>query len=107
MQEYVMIPFQVHEDKVEEAKKAITELIMNVREKEPGTLLYNSLQLQKDPSSFVHFIMFADSEAHMRHRSALYVVEFVKKLYALCPNEPYPIFLENFDSCGMAVDSQQ
>ena len=105
MKEYVMIPFQVHEDKVEEAKKAINELISNVREKEPGTLLYNSHQLKKDATSFIHFIIFADNDAHMQHRSALYVLEFVKKLYAFCPNEPYPIFLDNFASCGVAVEA--
>jgi len=105
MKEYVMIPFTVHKDKVEEAKKAISELISNVREHEPKTLLYKSLQLRKDPASFVHFIIFADNDAHMRHRSAAYVLDFVKKLYELCPNEPYPIFLDNFDSCGAAAET--
>ncbi|HDH53472.1 MAG TPA: antibiotic biosynthesis monooxygenase [Nitrospirae bacterium] len=105
MKEYVMIPFQVQEDKLEEAKKAINELISNVREKEPGTLLYKSLQLKKDPTSFVHFMVFADNDAHMHHRSAKYVLEFVKKLYSFCPDEPYPIFLENFDSCGIALEA--
>lgn len=105
MKEYVMIPFQVHEDRVEEAKNAINELITNVREKEPGTLLYTSLQLRNDPTSFIHFMIFADNAAHMDHRSGKHVIKFVKELYSLCPNEPYPIFLENFDSCGIAVDA--
>ena len=105
MKEYVMIPFQVNEDKVEDAKKAINELISNVREKEPGTLFYKSLQLQKDPTSFINFMIFADNDAHMQHRKASYVVEFVKKIYRLCPNEPFPIFLENFDSCGIADEA--
>ncbi len=105
MKEYVMIPFQVHEDKLEEAKEAISELISNVKEKEPGTLLYKSLQLKKDPTSFIHFIIFADNDSHMQHRSAIYVLEFVKKLYSLCPTEPYPIFLDNFESCGIEVEA--
>jgi len=105
MKEYVMIPFQVQPDRVEEAKKVIQELLSNVREKEPGTLLYKSLQLKKDPASFVHFIIFADNDAHMQHRAAPYVLDFVKKLYELCPLEPYPIFLDKFDSCGIAVDA--
>jgi quinol monooxygenase YgiN len=105
MKEYVMIPFQVKEDKLEEAKKVIHELISNIREKEPGTLLYKSLQLKNDPTSFIHFMIFADNDAHMQHRSAPYVMEFVKKLYTLCPNEPYPVFLDKFDSCGAVVDS--
>jgi len=102
MKEYVMIPFQVKEDRLDEAKKLISELISNVREKEPDTL-YNSLQLKKDPTSFIHFIIFADQDAHLKHRGAPYVIDFVKKLYELCPQEPFPIFLESFDSCGRDV----
>lgn len=105
MKEYVMIPFQVKEDRLDEAKKAINELLSNVREKEPGTLLYNSLQLKQDPTSFINFIIFADNDAHMKHRAAAYVMDFVKKLYDLCPSEPFPIFLDNFDSCGVAFEA--
>jgi len=101
---YVMIPFQVKEENLEEAKKIIKKLIAKVRENEPGTELYKSLQLKNDPTSFIHFIIFSDNDAHLRHRSAEYVMEFVKKIYELCPNEPYPIFLDNFDSCGIAFD---
>ncbi len=101
MKEYVMIPFQVQEDKLEEATKIISKLISSVKEKEPGTLLYKSLQLKKEPTSFIHFMIFADNDAHMKHRGAPYVLEFVKQLYSLCPNEPYPIFLDDFDSCGI------
>jgi len=101
MKEYVMIPFKVKEDRLDEAKTAINELISNVREKESGTLLYESLQLKNDPTSFINFIIFADKDAHMNHRSAAYVMDFVKKLYSLCNDEPFPIFLENFDSCGI------
>jgi len=101
MKEYVMIPFQVKEDLLDDAKNAISALIIKVKENEPGTLLYKSLQLRKDPTSFVHFIVFADNDAHMKHRSAPYVMEFVKKLYPLCPNEPFPIFLDNFEGFGL------
>ena len=100
-----MIPFQVEEDKIEEAKEAIKELISNVREKEPKTLLYKSLQMDNDPSSFINFMVFADNEAHMSHRSASYVVQFVKTLYSICPKEPFPIFMSNFDSCGIADEA--
>ncbi|MBI5410101.1 MAG: antibiotic biosynthesis monooxygenase [Nitrospirae bacterium] len=107
MKEYVIIPFQVKEDRLDEAKQAINELISKVREKEPGTLLYQSLQLKKDPTSFIHFIIFADHNAHIEHRSAIYVIDFVRKLYDLCPNEPFPLFLDNFDSCGIAVEAME
>lgn len=105
MKTYVMIPFQVKEEHLQEAKKTIRKLIASIRENEPDTLLYKSLQLKNDPTSFIHFIIFANDDAHMRHRSAPYVIEFVKKIYEYCPNEPYPIFLDKFDSCGSAFES--
>jgi quinol monooxygenase YgiN len=100
---HVMIPFQVKEESLVEAKKIIKELVSNIRENEPGALIYESLQLRKDPTSFIHFMIFADEDAHMKHRSAPYMIEFVKKLYELCPNEPFPIFLDSFDSCGSVL----
>jgi quinol monooxygenase YgiN len=104
---YVMIPFQVREESLDDAKKLIKELIANVRENEPKTLLYTSLQMKQDPTSFIHFIIFADDDAHMRHRSAEYVLKFVKQLYELCPKEPFPIFLDNFDSCGVDFGEEE
>ncbi len=105
MKEYVMIPFKVEEEKLEEAKQIINELISNVRENEPGTLLYKSLQTKDDPATFVNFIIFADNEAQMEHRSAKYVMDFVKKLYNICLGEPHPLYLEHFDSCGIVADA--
>jgi quinol monooxygenase YgiN len=101
---YVIIPFQVKEDKLDEAKQIIGQLIGNVKEKEPGVLLYQSLQLKKDPTSFIHYIVFSDDDAHVAHRSAPYVVDFVQKLYKLCPKEPFPLFLDDFESCGAMLD---
>ena len=105
MKEYVMIPFKVQEDKVEEAKKAINELISKVRENEPGTLLYKSMQAKEDPTTFIHFMIFSDNDAQMEHRRAKYVMEFVKTLYSICPAEPHPVILESFASCGIAAEA--
>jgi quinol monooxygenase YgiN len=105
MKEYVMIPFKVNEDKVDEAKKIISELISHVRENEPGVLLYKSLQAKNDPTTFIHFIIFKDNEAQMLHRRAGYLIQFVKDLYAICPADPHPVHLESFDSCGIAAEA--
>lgn len=101
---YVIIPYQVKEEKLDEAKQVISELIANVKEKEPGVLLYQSLQLKKDPTSFIHYMVFENDDAHLTHRSAPYVLDFVNKLYKLCPTEPFPLFLDNFESCGVMLD---
>ena len=105
MKEYVMIPFKVNDDKVDEAKKLVSELISHIRENEPGVLLYKSMQAKDDPTTFINFIIFKDNEAQMDHRKAGYVVRFVKDLYAICPADPHPVFLESFDSCGIAADA--
>jgi quinol monooxygenase YgiN len=101
---HVMIPFQVKEEDIEKAKAIINDLISKIRENEPGTLVYESMQLRNDPTSFIHFMIFADEDAHNKHRGAPYMIEFVKSLYGLCPNEPFPIFLDSFASCGTAFD---
>lgn len=105
MKEYVMIPFKVNEDKVDEAKKIIKELIANVRENEPGVLLYKSLQAKEDPSTFIHFIVFKDNDAQMLHRRAAHVMQFIKDIYAICPADPHPVYLECLDSCGTAAEA--
>ncbi len=104
---YVIIPFQVHEDKIDEAKQVISELITSVKENEPGVLLYQSLQLKKDPSSFIHYIIFSDEDTHLKHRSAPYVLDFIKKLYKLCPKEPFPLFYDTIDACGQMLDHME
>ncbi len=100
-----MIPFKVNDDKLEEAKEIISKLISNVRENEPETLLYKSLQSKEDPTTFIHFIVFANNEAQMKHRQANYVMKFVKQLYDICPAEVHPVILESFDSCGIAAEA--
>ncbi|MEE9275459.1 MAG: antibiotic biosynthesis monooxygenase [bacterium] len=105
MTEQAMAPFEVHADKIEEAKAAIREFIGNVRAKEPGTLLYTSLQHKDNPAKFVHFMIFESGDAHRHHRSTPYVDDFVKKLHPLCAEEPAPVLLEHFDSAGAAAES--
>jgi quinol monooxygenase YgiN len=103
MREQVIVSFEVKEKSVENAKVAIKEFIENIRAKEAGTLYYTSLQDQQNPNQFIHFMIFADKESHQHHRQTEYVNEFVNKLYPLCEKEPQPVFLEEFDSCGVAA----
>ena len=58
----------------------------------------------EDENAGLEAVIFADEDAHNKHRGAPYMIEFVKSLYGLCPNEPFPIFLDSFDSCGTAFD---
>ena len=105
MTEQAMVPFEVQEGRSEEAKAAIREFIEQIRAKEPGTLFYTSLQHKENRRKFVHFMVFTDSESHRLHRSTPYVQDFVRKLYPLCVKEPEPVFLEQFDSCGVVAET--
>ena len=102
--EFVYIPFTVREVEIEKAKSAIREFIFHIRNEEPGTLLYSSLQHRDQPNRLAHFMIFADSDAHEKHRGTEHVQDFVKKLYPLCSEEPNPIFLDCFDICGKAAE---
>jgi quinol monooxygenase YgiN len=102
--EFVYIPFTVREADIEKAKSAIREFISHIRNEEPGTLFYSSLYERDQPNRFAHFMVFADSDAHEKHRGTAYVQDFVKKLYPLCSEEPNPIFLDGFDICGKAAE---
>lgn len=103
MAEQVLIPFEIKDGKLDEAKAVIKEFMEEVRSMEPKTLFYSSFQIQNNPNQFVHFMIFADSEAHQQHRGSVYVDDFVSSLYPLCVREPEAVVLEEFDSCGVVA----
>ena len=78
------------------AKAAIAEFVQTIEEREPGTLLYSSMQDKDDPRHFIHYMEFVDSESHQSHRTTEHVRTFVKKLYPLCDGEPNPTFLNAY-----------
>ncbi len=78
------------------AKAVIAEFVQTIEEKEPGTLLYSSMQAKDDPRHFIHYMEFVDSESHQSHRTTVHVRTFVKKLYPLCVEEPNPTFLDAY-----------
>ena len=105
MTEQTMVPFEVKVGRIEEARAAVREFIEHIRAKEPQTLFYTSLQHKDNPRKFVHFMVFTDSKSHQLHRGTPYVQSFVRTLYPLCVKEPQPIFLEQFDSCGVVAET--
>jgi len=105
MRESAMVRFEVQEGKLDEAKAAIQEFVLNIRQKEEKTLYYSSYQENENLLRFVHFMIFADSDSHQHHRNTEYVRNFVNKLYPICIKEPQPTFLSEFDACGVANDA--
>ena len=94
--------FVVRDDSLETCKKAIHEFVEYVRENEPDTLLYTSLQEREYPNSFLHYFTFRDEMARDRHASSEAVKRFTNALYPnlIAPVEftEYTLFTETKSS---------
>jgi quinol monooxygenase YgiN len=76
--------FQVRPEGLDRAKAAIRRFVAYVRENEPGTLRYLSLQERDDPTRFLHYFEFRDEKAEDIHSSSQAVQRFTSVLYPLC-----------------------
>jgi len=63
------------------ARSAIREFVAHVKENEPGTRLYISLQDPRDRTRFLHVMVFKDKAAERRHRTSAAVKQFTRALY--------------------------
>ena len=80
---YKTAAFRIREDGVAEALEAIQGFVDNVKDKEPGTLQYISVQSTSDPTRFLHFFIFEDEAAERIHATSDYVNKFTDTLYPL------------------------
>ena len=80
--------FVVRDDALEICEKAIREFIEYVRENEPDTLLYTSLQENDDHNHFLHYFIFRDENARDLHANSDAVNRFTNLLY---PNLVAPV----------------
>ncbi len=83
----IMAKYKIKKEKLKETEKVIKEFVAAVKKNEPGTLVYESFQLD-DKSSFVHFMSFKDEKSKNIHETSSYVNKFVKILYPNCEEEP-------------------
>ena len=72
--------FVVRDDALEICEKAIREFIEYVRENEPDTLLYTSLQENDDHNHFLHYFIFRDENARDLHANSDAVNRFTSLL---------------------------
>ena len=89
-----MVKFKVRQDALDEAKMLVREFVENIKLNEEDTLLYRAHQHKDDPTSFIHFMSFADEYAEEQHRNSNYCEEFVDGISALCDGEIQYINLE-------------
>jgi quinol monooxygenase YgiN len=73
--------FIVRPEAREKCEQAIREFIAYVKDNEPGTLRYTSLQQADDPTSYMHFFIFQDEAARDKHANSEGVSRFTSVLY--------------------------
>jgi quinol monooxygenase YgiN len=78
---YRTAEFQVDPNSIAKCRKVIQEFVAYVKSNEPGTLLYISLQNEKDATRFLHLMAFADPLALVEHGSSAANKEFITALY--------------------------
>jgi quinol monooxygenase YgiN len=77
------IRFKVKPGKNTDFEKAISEMMVGVREKEPGNVYCDLLHLPQDPQTYVIIERYKDVEAAKAHSES----EYIKKLGAALKND--------------------
>jgi quinol monooxygenase YgiN len=85
---YQMVTYKIREDQLDPAKVQIAVLLNAIRKHEPSTLVYQVFNSAGNPSSFIHFMVFPDAEAHLVHISAPHIKQFVEALLPFCQDGP-------------------
>ena len=80
--------FVVLDHTLEVCQDAIREFVDYVRDNEPDTLVYTSLQEKENPNSFLHYFVFRNENARDLHANSEAVIRFTDTLY---PNLVAPV----------------
>jgi len=84
---YTISSFTVSQEHLKKAKRALAELVAEVRHHEPNTL-YLVFREEEQPAFFC-LMAFADEAAERAHAQARYVANFARKILPLCEGKPY------------------
>lgn len=82
-----MARYEVKRGKEGDARAAVLAFVEEVRQKEPGTAVYEAFQ-EGDTRWFVHLMAFRDEAAEEAHRNSDHCRRFVSELSPLCEREP-------------------
>jgi quinol monooxygenase YgiN len=86
--------FVVRDDALDVCKDAIRKFVNYVRENEPNTFLYTSLQEKEHPTHFLHYFIFRDENARQVHANSEAVNRFTSTLY---PNLIAPVEFTEYE----------
>ena len=93
---YTLSRFTVKQDAIKKAKRALAELVYEIRRNEPRTLYI--VFREESKSTFFTLFSFENEAAWRRHAQSRYVDRFVKKLLPACEGKPLFLDLSLFAS---------
>ena len=99
MRIYGTARFSVKPESLDRCRAAIEEFVTYVRDNEPGTKLYLSLQDAEEPTRFPHVMIFEDEAAEKIHTNSEAVDRFTGTLY---PETVDGVVFERFTPAGLA-----
>ncbi len=93
--------FAVRPESLPLCEEVIREFVDGVTSEEAGTRVYVSLRERRDPTRFVHVMVFEDEAAEAAHRDAERTRRFTAALY------PHTLEGVAFTDCSLVAPARQ
>jgi quinol monooxygenase YgiN len=93
---YKIAQYTVRRENIVNALETINEFLERIRRDEPNTR-FEAFRV-KDSDSFIHLMVFPDTESEQAHWNAPHTKRFVETLYPLCTEQPVYTDLAKIES---------
>jgi len=93
--------FAVRPESLVRCEEVIREFVDGVTSEETGTRVYVSLREQRDPTRFIHVMVFDDAAAEAAHRDAERTRRFTAALY------PHTLEGVAFTDCSLVAPARE